>query len=330
MNRRCIIVGAIVLAAWSTHTGVSAQRRWLHRVDSMLTARYNQSNIDSAYIGRPDTRWTVKGRWNISGAGVESDGIVNGTTIHTRLRADYKLTASTAISYCGVAIGLALNPMKLSGKGVDYEFNMNAYGNRYGMDVVYQASRTLSGTVENDGTPYRVDKGLIHSTTLNVNAYYAFNGRRFSYPAAFTQSYEQRRSAGSWLVGISFFGLKTTTSHDEVLGNPAITMKVTNLGIGGGYGYNLVVGHNWLFHLSSLPTFVVYNRSRSTVDDVSYKFPYRFPQVIITGRGAVVYSWRRAFVGETMVFNFSTIGNYDQLLIKNTKWRIRAFCGFRF
>ena len=39
--------------------------------------------------------------------------------------------------------------------------------------------------------------------TLNVNAYYAFDSSRFSYPAAFSQSYIQRRSAGSFLLAFS-------------------------------------------------------------------------------------------------------------------------------
>ena len=31
-------------------------------------------------------------------------------------------------------------------------------------------------------------------------------------------------------------------------------------GIGGGYGYNLVLPHQWLVHLSSLPTFIIFSR----------------------------------------------------------------------
>lgn len=44
---------------------------------------------------------------------------------------------------------------------------------------------------------------------LNLTGYYTFNHRRFSYPAAFTQSYIQRRSAGSWLAGISYQSSRT-------------------------------------------------------------------------------------------------------------------------
>ncbi|WP_155941835.1 hypothetical protein [Prevotella sp. AGR2160] len=39
------------------------------------------------------------------------------------------------------------------------------------------------------------------------------------------------------------------------------------------------------------------------------KIRNHFPDVIITGRGAAVYSWRNKFAGATMVLNFSTIGD---------------------
>ena len=50
---------------------------------------------------------------------------------------------------------------------------------------------------------------------FNLNSYYAFNYRKFSFPAAFSQSYIQKRSAGSWMVGASFDGSKTVVSTDE-------------------------------------------------------------------------------------------------------------------
>ena len=34
----------------------------LHRVDSMLTLRYHKGNIDTAYVVRPQTKWTIRAR----------------------------------------------------------------------------------------------------------------------------------------------------------------------------------------------------------------------------------------------------------------------------
>ena len=42
-----------------------------------------------------------------------------------------------AVAYRGLGLGLSVNPAKLAGKNQDYEFNLNYYSNRYGLDVVY-------------------------------------------------------------------------------------------------------------------------------------------------------------------------------------------------
>ena len=132
------------------------------------------------------------------------------------------------------------------------------------------------------------------------------------------------------MLAASFQGQYVETSADETLGNRPAKLQVVNFGLGAGYGYNLVLPHKWLVHLSSLPTFIVYSRNRMWLDGQRQSMSYRFPDVIITARGAVVHSWGRYFLGSTMVFNFTRIGDKNQLEVMNTKWRIRTFIGMRF
>ena len=54
-----------------------------------------------------------------------------------------------------------------------------------------------------------------------------------------------------------------------------------------------------------------------------------FPEAIITGRGAVVRQWGNKFLGLSMVFNFTNIGDKENLAVQNIKWRIRTFFGLR-
>ena len=74
--------------------------------------------------------------------------------------------------------------------------------------------------------------GSISQKTLNLNFYYAFNYCKSSFPAAFSQSYIQKRSAGSWMIGASFDGSKTKVK--------GMTIRLNELALGAGYGYNLV------------------------------------------------------------------------------------------
>ena len=172
----------------------------------------------------------------------------------------------------------------LAGKYHDYEFNFRSYGKRFGFDFVYQDAKNFSGRHEHEGLG-RIDlpADILSVKTLNMNAFYVFNHRRFSYPAAFSQSYIQRRSAGSFLVTLSAQG-----QHANLDGEQSSDLKMTNIGIGGGYGYNYVPSKGWLLHISAQPTFIVYSKTSLTFNDTSVPLRYHFPEVIITGRSAVV------------------------------------------
>lgn len=305
--------------------------RHLHKGDQLLEAKYKKISFDTLYIGRPDARWTIKLRTNLSGAQLKFNGSKNQIPFNGDLRADYRGTLSVAVAYRGIAVGLAVNPAKLAGKSKDNEFNLNSYSNKFGFDVVLLSSRTYHGSVETNGVSSDINKGQLKRKAVNLNFYYAFNGRRFSFPAAFSQSYVQKRSAGSFMLGMSMDG-QYTDAYD-VMTNSGVgnaKMRIYALGIGAGYGYNLVVGRHWLFHLSTLPTFDVLLRSYIETDEGKVNLHYRFPSVIIVGRGAAVYSWKNKFFGATMVFNYSSVGDEDRLQIKRAKERLRFFYGFRF
>lgn len=320
--------GLIVMALLAVAGEAEAQSIF-QRVDSMLTLRYRKGDIDTAYITRPQTKWTLTARYNVSGAEIESEGIEEGHHFKSEMKADYKSTLSVGVSYLGFTLSMALNPAKLMGKYHDYEFNFNSYGRRFGFDVIYQDAKNFTGWNETEGTDrVTLPADLLSVKTLNVNAYYAFNSRHFSYPAAFSQSYIQRRSAGSFLLAASGMGQRGTV-HGDKLGAQEMKFKMTNIGLGAGYGYNYVPHQGWLLHISALPTFIVYSNTSMTFDDTKVSLKYHFPEVIITGRGAAVYQWRNKFAGLSMVYNFTNIGYEESLAVHNTKWRIRTFFGLR-
>lgn len=297
------------------------------QVSSLLAARYyrNMGDIDTTYITRPQTKWTVMARWNVSGATLEAEGMEDGQHFKSEMNADYKSTLSFAVSYLGFSLSGALNPAKLMGKYHDYELNFNSYGKRFGFDVIYHDAKNFTGWHDHEGMErIELPDGMLKVRTLNLNAYYAFNSRHFSYPAAFSQSYIQHRSAGSFLLAASGMGQHATLDWEQEM-----QLKMTNIGLGGGYGYNYVPKQGWLLHLSALPTFIVYSNTSMTFGDSRVALKYHFPEVIITSRGAVVRQWSNKFLGLSMVFNFTNIGHEDNLSVHNTKWRVRTFFGLR-
>lgn len=313
-------------------------------VDSLLAAKYNKVTFDTAYITRPKERWTVKMLGNLSGADIRTKTKEGGVAYETKVMADFRGTLSMAVAYRGMGLSLSVNPAKLAGKNKDYELNLNSYSNRYGFDVVYLASKTYHGHMNLGSGRIEIPKGLISQNALNLNFYYVFNNCRFSFPAAFSQSYVQKRSAGSLMVGASFDGSKTVVGTD--VDHPSlqpITIRLNEFAVGAGYGYNLVAGKHLLFHLSALPTITVYSHDYTEsaiemVDEdgqletatVRNRMNYHFPSAIVTGRGAALYSWRNKFAGATAVYNFSVAGDEEHLQLKRNKWRVKVFFGFRF
>ena len=319
----------LVIVALLAVAGEAEAQNIFQRVDSMLTVRYRKGDIDTAYITRPQTKWTLTARLNVSGAQIKSEGIENGHHFKSEMKADYKSTLSVGVSYLGFSLNMALNPAKLAGKYHDYELNFNSYGRRFGFDIIYQDAKNFTGWHETESMErVSLPADLLSVKTLNANAYYAFNSRRFSYPAAFSQSYIQRRSAGSFLLAASGMGQRGTV-HGDKLGAQEMKFKMTNIGLGAGYGYNYVPHQGWLLHISGLPTFIVYSNTSMTFNDTKVSLKYHFPEVIITGRGAAVYQWRNKFAGLSMVYNFTNIGYEESLAVHNTKWRIRTFFGLR-
>lgn len=298
------------------------------RVDSVLREKYEKVSYDTMYIARPESRLMIKVRGNLSGNSIRAKNTVEENDIRAKLNTKTRGTLSVGVNYMGLSAGMAINPARLSGKNKDMEFNINAYANRFGIEASYQLSKTLSGDISQNGETYHLDRGVLRMATLSITGYYAFNHRHFSYPAAFTQSYIQKRSAGSWLAGFSYQGgsIKTTDEAPTEMGDTRI--YVGSFAIGGGYGYNLVA-KKWLFHLSSQPNLIIFNSNSVKIQGEKRTEALHFPEMIINSRGAVVYNISpKYFAGSTVVVNSTLFGNLNHYT-RQVKWQARVFFGFR-
>ena len=322
----------VVVIHLALASAVDAQNIF-QRIDSTLSLRYHKGDIDTAYIVRPQTKWTVTARMNVSGTRLEAEGIdrsalplgssKNERHFKSEMEADRKATLSVGVSYLGISLSGSLNPAKLMGKYHDYELNFKSYGRRFGFDIVYQNAKNFTGWHDHEGMErIELPDGKLSVKTLNVNTFYVFNSRRFSYPAAFSQSYIQRRSAGSFLLAASGQWQYATLNYEQ-----EVQLQMTNIGIGAGYGYNYVPSRGWLLHISALPTFIVNSKTSMTFGDTRVPLHYNFPEVIITCRGAVVRQWSNKFLGMSMVFIFTNIGHKESLAVHNIKWRVQTFFG---
>ena len=320
------------VAIGDVHAQTMTQAERRARVDSVLAARYYRTPYDTNYVVRPEGKLTLKVRINQTGNAFHAKGTVNGIYSKADLSTSHKTTFALVGIYRGIGVGIAVNPAKWKGIYKDYEFNLNYYSNRISLDFSYQRSESLAGDIYRDDNLQRLESGDISLKVANFAGYYTFNHRRFSFPAAFTQSYIQLRSSGSWLAGISYQGgsIKTNSGLKERNPNaPEVSINIGHIGIGGGYGYNWILGKKWLLHFSMLPTVVVYNRNKFTLNAERKEAQRMRFNMLFNERVAIVHNFSpRSFFGATLVMNNSVFDD-NVVVVNQNKWRARAFFGLR-
>ena len=106
MNSKSVtrILALAALLFVTTLPAVAQEKHKLNRyLDSILSVRYQRADIDTHYVVRPDKKWTLTGRLNVSGARIMGKGIRDGEPFETRMTADYKTTVCVGVSYLGLS-----------------------------------------------------------------------------------------------------------------------------------------------------------------------------------------------------------------------------------
>ena len=310
----------------------TVRHRLSSRIDSMLTERYYRTPFDTNYVKRPEGKLTLRLRLNQTGNSINVKGTIDGLRSKGDLSTKNKTTISIGASYRGLSAAIALNPGKLSGSYKDFELNLNYYSRRFSVDASYQKSSTLSGDIKHGTNVDKLESGSIDMKMVNISGTYTFNHRRFSFPAAMTQSYIQKKSAGSWLVGVSFLGCSMKTNKKLIEKDPSTPnykIRFDNYGIGGGYAFNWVPGKHWLIHLSVMPTVVVYNHNTMSINGERIKGNSIRLNLLFNEHLSVVYNFGpRYFAGLSLIMNNSIVEDKD-LTVNQSKWRARATMGVR-
>ena len=190
----------------------------------------------------------------------------------------------------------------------------------------------LGWSIDTDGL-YGKQKGK----RKGLNLFYVFNYRRFSYPAAFSQSTNQRRSAGSMIAGFSIsthdLNFDYTRLPQAIQGSMNEDMKVehikyTNISLTFGYAYNWVFARNWLACLSLTPA-VAYKTSRIEKIESQTNDWYKNFNIDFILRAGVVYNNSKYFAGTSFVGR-SYDYYRDNFSMNNGFGTLQVYAGFNF
>ncbi len=314
-------------------TIAKAKQRLGKRINKKLSTKYFNTKYDTSYVARPKEKWLFRLLGNQTGNYIHAKGTVNDVYSRYDLHTKTNYTVGLEVNYCDIAATLSLNPAKIGGDYNDYEFNFEYHGQKISFDISYLRATSLSGDIKLRDIDHLDEDGL-RMNEFNISAYYVFNDKRFSFPAALFQNYYQLRSAGSWLAGLSFQSGSIRTT-DELKARspmaPEVHLTFANVALGGGYGYNLVLGSRsqWLLHLSAMPSAVLYKHNRLTVNGHELKDHRLCFNMIFNERAAIVYHFTPRYnVGASIIMSNSIYDNGD-IKINQNKWLTRAFFGVR-
>ncbi len=183
--------------------------------------------VDTCYVVRDDFYFQAMLKNNYS---YEEYRITNSEGETMRFAPESQLKIGPSIGYSVLVLGMSIDVLHLSEKNKRKEWDMSFYT----MPCVFDFYWRDSGDSYTNG---------FHTSVTGLDAYYTFNHKRFSYPAAFNQTTLQRRSAGSPIVGMGF----TRHSIDMSIEGLPDQLFYTDLSLSGGYAYNWVIAKNWLF-----------------------------------------------------------------------------------
>lgn len=235
---------------------------------------------------------------------------------------------------------------------IKQQLDLSIYSSQIGIDIFFRRTgdeykirdtrlaKSLDTSVL-DGLPFNGVKAGI----TGFNAYYIFNHGKFSYPAAFSQSTQQKVSCGSWMAGLGYTKNSLELDHeslqqlfDKHLGDRSVPLDsglmfrhvdYNDFSLSAGYAYNWVFSKNWLFG-ASLQAALAYKKSTGDVVGNNREgFSFKNVNLDGIGRFGIVYNNMRWYAGASVIVHTN---NYHKSRFRtnNTFGSMNMYVGYNF
>ena len=279
-----------VLLTQSITANAGSPVKTLKKVGALLDT-LSVKGVDRNYIDAPKEPWQiiVKGNINQSDLKMRATGDIDIVSYEAepRLKTEPSKYIGLWAGYRGYGLGYTIN----TGGDKGSYFTVGATGGSYGVNVrvhsfennrpSFSFSTDFDDLINEDIDIEEEDVELedpIRVHTVIADAYYLFNGKRFSYAAAYDQSVIQKKSAGSIMAGAMFYYGKidyATKNNAELiyLMRGLGKVKLWQGSVGAGYAYNWVPVKGLLVNAMAMPMLTLVNRIKvyafkTNVEDV--------------------------------------------------------------
>ena len=289
------------------------QKSWLQRALKAVKTYIDSSamkGIDNRYLEVPEKPWAVTIKYNTNDMNLRSTtkmskgrlmaeyGINGELNFESKFDPHKEVSIGAWIGYRGYGLGYSYSLQHTDGRN----FSIGATGANYGFNLRTRSFNTDELAAHywgNDGEG-TTDEWMEDALTWDAikiksaifDAFYLLNGKRFSYAAAYDQSMNQIRSAGSLMVGVKWF--QTSVDYSRPLNGLLIQFlgdvgrfKIHKGSIGVGYAYNWVPMRNLLVNVMAMPMLTVYNRTKLYYYESNYNIFMEEGDVSHDGRKVV-------------------------------------------
>ena len=265
--RKLAAIALLALLAASSHAQEeSGIIQLLKRVDKILEEMQNDNDMDSSYVAVPEQKLAIRVSSDISQGWIASRGIVDEDPVYMALKSTTRYKERINVGYRNLSVGIGFDPRFMLKKGVI--LGLNSYGNKFGYKVEYLHKTPFHGDLSYNSEIIDEEIDAMYSS-FSVDLYYVLD-RRFSMNAVYGLSYTQTRSAGSLFLTAAGITDKTQLTELDGIGVDKITSSGIYFGLGLGYGYNLVMPHDWVLHVSLLPNILFVDRSKVSIETNSH------------------------------------------------------------
>lgn len=278
-------------------------------------------------------------KWNT--VDISKDG-----DVPLRLKPNGPTSIGVGINYKSLGLNLGFGiprsaeSNRIYGKTNRFDVQMGLYPEKYAFDGYAQIYRGYYNVNPEDFTDWTADvKPQLRDMkvfSVGLNALYVFNNRHFSYKAAFVRNQIQKKSAGSFILGV--FGQMDLVRTDDgfIPGEfpdslrQSFDLKSYNtiaIGVSVGYIYTWVISKNVFFNIGLTPGFGN-QRVQIEATDGS-KSVNNSAAAQLSGRSAVGVELKHFYFGVTgsLVWRNFKYKGYDLGLSTE---QIRVFVGKRF
>lgn len=284
---------------------------------------------DPQYLRSPDWTWKIKTTSGISYADLFDRGSFKDGRFRAALWSEPRIRQSFSLGWKFLSASYSFNPFRLRGKDKDNLWSFSWFCNRFGVELSARQAKTYHGRVLMEPDAFSVNAGKVASRLINLDGYYVLNCRKYSLPTALSQSFIQKKSAGSLIFSFSGQMADISCGSIEGLGNRPFRIESSVLGCGAGYGYNWVPWPRIVVSGAAIGNVMLLCRSRITVEEEPSKMKRRFPDYSLSAYIALAYQSGMWHYGIRGIAHDCCVGDNRHQVYDNVSLDACFFIGVR-